>query len=117
MPRLMLAALLAVVWSAGSAMAGAWTFEIESPQGSVTRSMDLEQDGSSVSGTTTAGGGTTVDVSGTVDGNEVELTYSLDAAAVGALTITVTGTVDGSTMSGTLDYGGMASGSFTASKD
>ena len=122
MPRLMLAVLLAVLWGAGSAtaqadIAGSWTFEVESPQGPSTRSMELEQDGSTVTGTTTAGGGATVDVSGTVDGNAVELSYTLDAAAVGALTITVTGTVDGSTMSGTLDYGGMASGSFTARKD
>ena len=96
MPRLMLAVLLAVLWGAGSAtaqadIAGSWTFEVESPQGPGTRSMELEQDGSTVTGTTTAGGGATVDVSGTVDGNAVELSYTLDAAAVGALTITVTG--------------------------
>ena len=120
MPRLMLAVLLAVSCGAALAfaqadMSGSWSFEIENPQGSTTRSMELEQDGSAVTGTTTGDNGATASVSGTVDGNAVELTY--EVPAMGGLAITMTGTVDGSTMSGTMDFGGQGAGSFTARKD
>ena len=120
MPRLMTAVLLAVSWAAGAAVAqadlsGSWTFEIENPQGSTTRSMELEQDGSAVTGTTAGDTGATSSVSGTVDGNTVELTYTVPA--LGGLAITMAGTVDGSTMSGTMDFGGQGTGSFTARRE
>lgn len=120
MTRSIAAILLAVSCGAALAVAqadvsGSWTFEIENPQGSTTRSMDLEQDGNALTGTTTGDTGSTADVSGTVDGNAVELTY--EVPALGGLAVTMTGTVDGSTMSGTMDFGGQGAGSFTARKD
>ena len=118
MPRLMMAALLAMWCGAGLALAqadvaGSWSFTTENPQGTNDRSMVLEQDGNTLSGTTTGDNGATASVTGTVTGNEVELSFDVPAG----ITVTMTGTVDGSTMSGTVDYGGQASGSFTARKD
>lgn len=118
MIRSMTIALLAVWCSAGLAIAqadvsGSWSFTTDNPQGINERSMALEQDGSTLTGTTTSDNGATASVSGNVSGSEVELRFDVPAG----LTVIMTGTVDGSTMSGTIDFGGQASGSFTASKE
>lgn len=118
MLRSMTIALLAVCCGAVLALAqadvsGNWTFTIENPQGTTERSMVLEQDGDALTGTTTGANGATGSVSGSVDGNEVELAFDVPAG----LTVTMTGTVDGSTMSGSMSFGGQGSGSFTGSKD
>ena len=118
MLRSMTIALLAVWCGAVLALAqadvaGNWSFTIENPQGVNERTMVLEQDGNALTGTTTSDNGATGSVSGSIEGNEVELTFDVPAG----FTVTMTGTVDGSTMSGSMNYGGQASGSFTGSKD
>ncbi len=121
MTRLMTIALLAVWCAAAPVFAqvdvsGSWTFNIENPQGTAEREYVLEQDGNTISGNTILGGGRDIPVSGTIDGNDITLSWSVDAQGQ-AITISASGTVDGSTMSGTLNFGGAGSGSFTASRN
>ncbi len=118
MTRLMTIALLAVFCAAGLTTAqadvsGSWSFTTENPQGTNKRSMELEQDGNTLSGTSTGDNGATVSVSGTVSGDKVELTYDVPAG----ITVTMSGTVDGTSMRGSVSYGGQGEGSFTASKN
>ena len=118
MPRSMTIALLAVCCAAGLAIAqadvsGGWSFTTENPQGTNTRSMELEQDGNTLTGTTTGDNGATASVSGTISGNKVELTYDVPAG----ITVTMTGTVDSTSMRGSVNYGGQGEGSFTARKN
>lgn len=118
MTRSMTIALLAVCYAAGLAIAqadvsGSWSFTTENPQGTNTRSMELGQDGNTLTGTTTGDNGATASVSGNVEGNEVVLIYDVPAG----ITVTMTGTLDGSNMRGTVSYGGQGEGSFTARKN
>ena len=118
MTRSMTIALLAVFCAAGLAAAqadvsGSWSFTTENPQGTNTRSMELEQDGDTLTGTTTGDNGVTASVSGTISGNKVELAYDVPAG----ITVTMSGTVDGTSMRGSVSYGGQGEGSFTASKN
>ena len=93
-------------------VSGSWTLTITSDQGSNPSPLMLEQEGEMLMGT--AG---EAPVKGTITGNEITMTYEIDAPQIGALTLTFTGMVDGSDMKGTVDFGGFASGSWTAVKN
>lgn len=81
---------------------GAWEVEIETQQGSFEGTMELEQEGSEVTGSfSSSGQGPPLSLEdGTVSGSELDLTLS---AAAGGETIEITlrGTVEGEEASGT----------------
>ena len=93
-------------------VSGSWTLTITSDQGSNPSPLMLEQEGEMLTGK--AG---EAPVKGTITGNDITMTYDIDAPQIGALTLTFTGMVDGSDMKGTVDFGGFASGSWTAVKN
>ena len=97
-------------------VSGSWTLTITSEVGSNDTPMVLEQEGDMLKGTIGAAE-TEAPVEGTITGNDITLTYEVDAPQVGPLTLSFTGTVDGSNMKGTVDFGGLASGSWTAVKN
>ena len=74
---------------------GSWTLTITSIQGGNDTPMVLEQEGDMLSGTVGAPDAE-APVEGAIDGNDITMTYEIDAPPVGAMTLTFTGMVDGS---------------------
>src|SRR5687767_6650905 len=92
---------------------GAWDLSINGPEGVITATANLKQDGEKVSGSITSPQGT-VDLSGTVKGKTLNLAFQIQGPQ-GALDIKVNGEVDGSEMKGIIDFG-MGMADFTAKK-
>ena len=72
------AALLAPAATCAADLSGAWKFEATGPRGgSTTMTCTLTRTGDSLAGPCVTPQGTTVDVSGTVAGDQVEFGYNL----------------------------------------
>lgn len=99
--------------SAQASVAGDWDLSINGPEGVITASATLKQDGEKVTGTITSPQGT-VDLAGTYKGKTVNLAFQIQGPQ-GALDIKVNGEVDGSDMKGIIDFG-MGMADFTAKK-
>jgi len=94
-------------------VAGAWELSINGPEGVISATADLKQDGDQITGTITSPQGS-VDLKGIYKDKKVELAFSIQGPN-GAMDIKVNGEVDGSDMKGIIDFGlGMAD--FTAKK-
>lgn len=110
--------LLAVVFvtaalSAQANIAGDWDLSINGPEGVITATASLKQDGDNVSGSITSQQGT-VELKGTYKARKVELAFQIQSPN-GPLDIKVNGDVDGSDMKGIIDFG-MGMADFTAKK-
>jgi len=92
---------------------GAWDLSINGPEGVITASATLKQDGEKVTGSITSPQGT-VDLTGTVKGKVLNLAFQIQGPQ-GALDIKVNGEVEGSDMKGIIDFG-MGMADFTAKK-
>jgi hypothetical protein len=101
------------VLSAQSNIGGSWELTINGPEGAITATAALKQDGDNVSGTITSPQGT-VDLKGTYKAKKVELAFTI-AGPQGDLPIKVNGDVDGDDMKGIIDFG-MGMADFTAKK-
>ena len=99
--------------SAQSNIAGSWELTINGPEGAISATAALKQDGDNVTGTITSPQGT-VDLKGTYKAKKVELAFSIQGPQ-GALDIKVNGDVDGDDMKGIIDFG-MGMADFTAKK-
>ncbi len=99
--------------AAQGSVAGDWDLSINGPEGVITASATLKQDGETVTGTITSPQGT-VDLAGTYKGKTVSLAFQIQGPQ-GALDIKVNGDVDGSDMKGVIDFG-MGMADFTAKK-
>jgi hypothetical protein len=106
--------LLAVVLAQSANVTGEWTFTVTTDQGSGTPSMTFKQDGEKLTGKYNGQFGT-ADLTGTVKGNAIEFTFTIDVQGQQA-PATYKGTVEKNTMKGSMDIGGMVSGTFTAAK-
>ena len=97
-------------------MTGTWEFDVD-VQGSVTNpSMTLEQDGNDITGTYSSETLGEADVTGTVDGNSVTITFEVDFGGQGG-TVTYDGTVNADGMwSGAFSLAGLADGTFVGEK-
>jgi hypothetical protein len=93
---------------------GEWTFDVTTDQGSGTPTITFKQDGETLTGTY-AGQLGAADLKGTVKGNAIHFTFTIDAGGQAA-PVTYDGTVEKNTMKGKLDIGGMVNGTFTATK-
>lgn len=117
MARLFLTALAVVfvtsVSSAQSNIAGSWELTINGPEGAISATAALKQDGDNLSGTITSPQGT-VELKGTYKAKKVELAFTI-AGPQGELPIKVMGDVDGDDMKGTIDFS-MGLADFTAKK-
>ena len=96
-----------------SDVAGSWELNINSPQGPVTATATLKQDGDKVTGTFSGPQGD-VEATGTVKGNTLSLNFSVNTSQ-GSLSVTMNGEVDGSSIKGVLDFG-MGTADFTGTK-
>jgi hypothetical protein len=102
------------VLAQGTNVTGDWTFTVTTDQGSGTPTMTFKQDGEKLTGKYNGQFGS-ADLTGTVKGNAIEFTFTIDVQGQQA-PATYKGTVEKTTMKGTMDIGGMVTGTFTAAK-
>ena len=93
---------------------GEWLFNVTTDQGGGTPTITFKQDGEKLTGKY-AGQLGNADLTGTVKGNAIHFTFTIDAQGQPA-PVTYDGTVEKNTMKGKLDIGGMINGTFTATK-
>jgi len=98
----------------GTDVTGEWAFEVQTDQGSGSPTITFKQGGEKLTGKY-AGQLGNADLTGTVKGNAIRFTFTVDAQGQQA-PVTYEGTVEKTTMKGKLDIGGMVSGTFTAKK-
>ncbi len=78
---------------------GAWDFSSETPRGTMTSTLTIQQDGATLKGTMKGQRGESP-LQGSVTGNKISFTVTRDTPN-GTFTIEYTGTVDGDTITGT----------------
>jgi hypothetical protein len=93
---------------------GEWAFTVTTDQGAGNPVITLKQDGEKLTGKY-AGQLGNADLTGTVKGNAIHFTFTLDVQGQQA-PVTYDGTVEKNTMKGKMDIGGMVNGTFTATK-
>lgn len=98
----------------GTNVTGEWLFNVQTDQGGGTPTITFKQDGEKLTGKYVGQLGN-ADLTGTVKGNAIHFTFTIDAQGQPA-PVTYDGTVEKNTMKGKLDIGGMINGTFTATK-
>jgi hypothetical protein len=93
---------------------GEWAFNVTTDQGSGTPTITFKQDGEKLTGKYVGQLGSS-DLTGTVKGNEIAFSFTIDAQGQQA-PVNYKGTVEKNTMKGSLDIAGMVNGTFTATK-
>ena len=81
-------------------VAGAWEMTSESPRGTRTQTLTIQQDGSTIKGTIEGRRGP-APLEGSVTGNKISFTVKRDTPN-GTFTLEYNGTVDGDSMKGTV---------------
>jgi hypothetical protein len=123
--HIVVAALVLVAVSAGLAaqapsqapkvnVTGSWESSIESPQGNATSAATYKQEGEKLTGTHVGQMGE-LPLSGTVKGNDISFTITIDAEGQKFI-LTYTGKVEGDTIKGSVDLGGMGSATWSAKR-
>jgi len=98
----------------GVNVTGDWAFTVETDQGGGNPTITFKQDGEKLTGKYVGQLGN-ADLTGTVKGNAIKFTFTIDAQGQQA-PVNYEGTVEKDTMKGKLDIGGMVNGTFTATK-
>jgi hypothetical protein len=96
---LLMSAGMALAADEAAKVAGSWEMSIESPRGTFTQALKLEQDGNNIKGTLTGRRGESP-VAGSVTGNKIKFTLTRETDN-GTFTIEYSGTVEGDSMKGT----------------
>jgi hypothetical protein len=78
---------------------GSWEMSVETPRGTMTQTLTLQQDGGTLKGTLKGQRGE-APVTGSVTGNKISFTVTRDTPN-GSFTIEYSGTIDGDSMTGT----------------
>jgi hypothetical protein len=112
---LALALLTASPVFAQTNITGDWDVTVVSPQGPNTTPVTFTQEGDKVSGMFKSPQGTLPFDSGSITGNELKFTFTINFQG-NSLPITLTGKVDGATMAGKADFGGFAEGEWSAKR-
>ena len=102
------------VMGQGANITGEWAFTVQTDQGGGTPTISFKQDGEKLTGKYVGQLGA-ADLTGTIKGNDVKFAFTIDVQGQQA-PVSYAGTVEKNTMKGTLDIGGMATGTFTATK-
>ncbi len=104
----------ATVLAQATNVTGEWAFTVTTDQGAGNPILTFKQDGEKLTGKY-AGQLGSADLSGTVKGNAIHFTFTLDVQGQQA-PVTYDGTIEKNTMTGKMDIGGMVSGTFTATR-
>lgn len=94
-------------------VSGDWELSINGPEGVITATAQLKQDGEKLTGTISAPQGS-AEMTGTMKGKAMSLSFSMQGPQ-GPLEIKVNGEVEGDLIKGVLDFG-MGMADFTAKK-
>ncbi len=105
--------MVSAALSAQASVSGDWELSINGPEGVITATATLKQDGEKITGSITSPQGT-VDLAGTYKGAKLEVAFKIEGPQ-GALDIKVNGDVTGSDMKGIIDFG-MGMADFTGKK-
>jgi hypothetical protein len=108
------AALAGAALAADANVTGEWDFTVETQAGTGSPHFSLKQDGTALSGTYKGQLGE-APVSGTVKGNDVTISFKVNAQGTD-LAITYSGTVEGDTIKGKVSLGELGEGSFSGKK-
>jgi hypothetical protein len=105
--------------SAQVMMTGDWTLEVSTDNGVTMPELTLEQDGMRLTGHYVSEALGANEVTGTVDGNKVTVSFMASLEGVGEASVLYIGTVDDEGVwSGTIDIlDGQLTGTFTAKKN
>ena len=105
--------------SAQVMMTGDWTLEVSTDNGVTMPELTLEQDGMKLTGHYVSEALGANEVTGTVDGNKVTVSFMASLEGVGEASVLYIGTVDDEGVwSGTIDIlDGQLTGTFTAKKN
>lgn len=116
MPTLAIFTVLALVQPAQ--VAGEWVLTITDPlQRSYDVLLRIEQDGDAISGVAIDDdAGTTEDMTGSVDGGRISMSYRTAAPGAGRIRLAFEGRVDGDEMSGGVAFGRIANGTWSAGR-
>jgi hypothetical protein len=95
-------------------VAGTWEISTEGPNGTMTQTLNLQQDGGTIKGTISGRRGETP-VTGTIDGNKVTFQAKREGQN-GTFVTDYTATVDGDTMKGKLHNERFGDHDFTAKR-
>lgn len=104
----------ATVLAQATNVTGEWAFTVTTDQGAGNPILTFKQDGEKLTGKY-AGQLGSADLTGTVKGNAIHFTFTLDVQGQQA-PVTYDGTIEKNTMTGRMDIGGMVSGTFTATR-
>ena len=96
-------------------LSGMWELTIMTEQGDQVVTINIVQDGDDLTATGDAGEFGTIEMAGTVDGDNVRFQWELDLQGT-PLDIVFTGVLAEDTLSGTADFGGMGQGDWTAKR-
>ena len=96
-------------------VAGKWALTVDTSAGTGTPSVELKQDGETLSGNYSSEVFGEQKVTGTIKGSAV--TFGFTTSFQGStVTVTYTGTADASTMKGSVTISGLGEGTFTGKK-
>ena len=104
----------ATVFAQAANVTGEWAFTVTTDQGAGNPVLTFKQEGEKLTGKY-AGQLGAADLTGTVKGNVIHFTFTLDVQGQQA-PVTYDGTIEKNTMKGKMDIGGMVSGTFTGTK-
>lgn len=97
----------------GNKAVGTWTFTTQSPQGETTSTMVISEDGGKLKAVAKSDRGERPYDSVAVEGSKITLVLTISFNG-SPMVITYTGAIDGAKMSGEADFGGMATGTWSA---
>ena len=97
--------------SGGMNVAGAWNLNVNTPEGAVAITLNLQQQGSAVTGTVSSPMGSADIQEGSIAGGR--LTFRVSAGGISA---SFSGTIRGSNMTGTLNAGAMGTMEFSGAR-
>ncbi len=100
-----------------ASITGTWSLSLNSPQGPMDVTLDVRQNGTALTGTTSSMVGTAQIVSGSINGSNFHFIVNINSPEIGNISVTFAGTVQGNRMTGTVDVPGMGSMDFTGSKN
>jgi hypothetical protein len=96
-------------------VSGNWALTVETPGGTGTPSVELKQDGETLTGNYSSQVFGEQKVTGTIKGNAI--TFGFTTSFQGStVTVTYTGTADATTMKGKVTVGDLGEGTFTGKK-
>ena len=101
--------------ASAQSIAGEWNAEVRSPGGIGRPTIVFQVRGDTLTGTLRRPTGDTVPLQGSIKGDTVTFSYTIDYQGT-PLDITVRAIVAGDSLAGSADFGGMASGSFNATR-